>query len=167
MIELFGKQQIEIRTRILAKNISDEHRGDKTPVVMVCVLNGGFMFYTELVKALTTDIECDFVRVKSYVSKNNQGDIKITKDLEIPIKGKHVYLVDDIFDSGNTIKALIEFIKIKNPKSINVVTLAKRKKTEPLENMVWGFEVDEEWLCGMGMDNENGHLRNHPVLYAL
>ena len=92
---------------------------------------------------------------------------KITKDLEIPIKGKHVYLVDDIFDSGNTMKALIEFIKIKNPKSINVVTLAKRKKTEPLENMVWGFEVDEEWLCGMGMDNENGHLRNHPVLYAL
>ena len=127
MIELFGKQQIEIRTRILAKNISDEHRGDKTPVVMVCVLNGGFMFYTELVKALTTDIECDFVRVKSYVSKNNQGDIKITKDLEIPIKGKHVYLVDDIYDSGNTMKALIEFIKIKNPNRVRILIIKSNR----------------------------------------
>jgi len=167
MIELFSPQQIELKTRILAKNISDEHKGDKTPVVMVCVLNGGFMFYTELVKSLNIDIECDFVRVKSYVSKNKQGDIQITKDLETPIKGKHVYLVDDIYDTGNTMLALIDFLKIKNPKSLNIVTLAKRKKTSPLPNMTFGFEVDEEWLVGMGMDNEKGYCRNYPALYAI
>jgi hypoxanthine phosphoribosyltransferase len=167
MIELYGPQQVELRTRILAKNISDEHRGDKTPVVMVCVLNGGFMFYTELVKSLSIDIECDFVRVKSYVSKNKQGDIQITKDLETPIKGKHVYLVDDIYDSGNTMNALIDFLEIKNPKSINIVTLAKRAKTEPLPNMVWGFEVQDEWLVGMGMDNDKGYCRNYPAIYSI
>jgi hypoxanthine phosphoribosyltransferase len=167
MIELFSPQQIELKTRILAKNISDEHKGDKTPVVMVCVLNGGFMFYTELVKSLNIDVECDFVRVKSYVSKNKQGDIQITKDLETPIKGKHVYLVDDIYDTGNTMLALIDFLKIKNPKSLNIVTLAKRKKTSPLPNMTFGFEVDEEWLVGMGMDNEHGYCRNYPALYAI
>jgi hypoxanthine phosphoribosyltransferase len=167
MIELFGKEQIELRTKVLAKNISDKHKNDKTPIVMVCVLNGGFMFYTELVKSLTVNIECDFVRVKSYVSQNNQGDIKITKDLETPIKGKHVYLVDDIFDSGNTMLALIDFLKIKNPKSLNIVTLAKRKKTNSLPDMTFGFEVDEEWLVGMGMDDENGYYRNYPALYAI
>ena len=128
MIELYGPQQVELRTRILAKNISDEHRGDKTPVVMVCVLNGGFMFYTELVKSLSIDIECDFVRVKSYVSKNKQGDIQITKDLETPIKGKHVYLVDDIYDSGNTMNALIDFLEIKNPKSIKIKVIFQKQK---------------------------------------
>lgn len=167
MIELFGPQQVELRTRILAKNISDEHRGDKTPVVMICVLNGGFMFYTELVKSLTIDVECDFVRVKSYVAKNKQGDIQITKDLETPIKGKHIYLVDDVYDSGNTMRALIDFLEIKNPKSINIVTLAKRQKTEPLENMVYGFEVKDEWLVGMGMDNDKGYCRNYPAIFSI
>ena len=167
MIELFGPQQVELRTRILAKNISDEHRGDKTPVVMICVLNGGFMFYTELVKSLTIDVECDFVRVKSYVSKNKQGDIQITKDLETPIKGKHIYLVDDIYDSGNTMRALIDFLEIKNPKSIKIVTLAKRQKTEPLENMLYGFEVKDEWLVGMGMDNDKGYCRNYPAIFSI
>ena len=167
MIQLFSQQEIELKTELLAKNISDNHKGDITPIVMVCVLNGGFMFYTELVKSLTMDVECDFVRVKSYVSKNKQGDIQITKDLETPIKGKHVYLVDDIYDTGNTMLALIDFLKIKNPKSLNIVTLAKRKKTSPLPNMTFGFEVDEEWLVGMGMDNEKGYCRNYPALYAI
>jgi hypothetical protein len=63
--------------------------------------------------------------------------------------------------------ALIDFLEIKNPKSINIVTLAKRAKTEPLPNMVWGFEVQDEWLVGMGMDNDKGYCRNYPAIYSI
>ena len=93
---LFDKKEIEFRTKIIAKQITDDHRGDKTPIVMVGLLNGAFMFYADLVRNLDIDVECDFMRVKSYVGKKKQGDVQIIKDLETSIKGKHVYLVDDI-----------------------------------------------------------------------
>ena len=107
MKQLFTQQEIDIQSKIVAKQINDKHRDDKTPVVFVGLLNGCFMFYSDFIKNLTFDLECDFMRVKSYVSKRKQGDVEITKDLETSIKGKHVYIVDDIFDTGNTINAVI------------------------------------------------------------
>ena len=89
MTELFNAEDIRFQTKLLAKKISDDHRGDGSPVIMVGLLNGAFMFYSELVKHMSIDVECDFMRVKSYVNKK-QGDIQITKDLETAIKGKHV-----------------------------------------------------------------------------
>ena len=110
MNQLISAKDIDIQTKIVAKQISDEHKGDKTPVVMVGLLNGCFAFYSDLVRAMPIDIECDFMRVKSYVNRK-QGDIQITKDLETRIKGKHVYIVDDIYDTGNTMKAVIEYLE--------------------------------------------------------
>ena len=98
MTELIKAHDIEIKTKIIGKQIAADHKGDKTPVVMVGLLNGCFAFYSDLVRATPIDMECDFMRVKSY-TKRKQGDIQITKDLETSIKGKHVYLVDDILDS--------------------------------------------------------------------
>ena len=172
---LFNKKDIELKTKILGKKIADEHRGDKTPIVMVGLLNGCFAFYSDLVRAMPIDVECDFMRVKSYIAKNKQGDIQITKDLETPIKGKHVYIVDDILDSGNTMAALIEYLGIKWPKTLNIVTCLKRKETTfniknyPLVNGVQlhGFEIDDEWVVGYGMDNDKGHCRNYKSIFAL
>ena len=113
------------------------------------------------------------MRVKSYVNRK-QGDIQITKDLETAIKGKHVYIVDDILDSGNTMAKVIEYLQIKWPKSINVVTLLKRKNTPfKLKNYnvegceSFGFEIDDEWVVGHGMDNDKGYCRNYPSIWAL
>src|SRR6056300_472252 len=117
MTELINYKEIQCQTKILAKKIADTHRGSQTPVVMLCLLNGGFMFFTELVKSIDIDVECEFMRVKSYI-KRKQGDIKITKDLETPIKGKHVYIVDDIYDTGNTMADVIEYLEVKHPASI-------------------------------------------------
>jgi hypoxanthine phosphoribosyltransferase len=85
MRELISAKDIEIQTKIIGKQISDDHRGDKTPVIMVGLLNGCFAFYSDLVRAMPIDMECDFMRVKSY-TKRKQGDIQITKDLETPVK---------------------------------------------------------------------------------
>jgi hypoxanthine phosphoribosyltransferase len=128
MTELFSAEEIRFQTQLLAKQISDKHRNDGSPIIMVGLLNGAFMFYSELVKYMEVDVECDFMRVKSYIAKNKQGDIQITKDLETPIKGKHVYIVDDILDSGNTMAKVIEYLEIKWPKSLKRSNLTKKKK---------------------------------------
>ena len=174
MTELFKAEDIKFRTQLLAKKISDDHRNDGSPVVIVGLLNGAFMFYSELVKHMSIDVECDFMRVKSYISKNKQGDVQITKDLETPIKGKHVYIVDDILDSGNTMAKVIEYLQIKWPKTINVVTLLKRKNTpfrlsnyEVEGTEVFGFEIENEWVIGHGMDNDKGYCRNYQSIFAL
>jgi hypoxanthine phosphoribosyltransferase len=168
MIELYSPHEIDIRTKIIAKQISAEHNGDKTPVVMVGLLNGAFMFYTDLVRNMSIDIECDFMRVKSYISKKKQGDIQITKDLETPVKGKHVYLVDDIYDTGNTINAVIEYLSVKQPASISVVTLLTREfSPKPTVPFYKGFTINDEWVVGYGMDDEKGHNRNSNTVWAL
>ena len=168
MRELISAKDILIQTKILAQNISREHQGDKTPVVMVGLLNGAFMFYADLVRGMSIDIECDFMRVKSYISKNKQGDIQITKDLETPIKGKHVYIVDDIYDTGNTMAAVIEYLEVKHPASISIVTLVKRKTSpNPKQKLSHAFTINDEWIIGYGMNDEKGFNRNLPSIWAL
>ena len=168
MTELISAKDIDIQTKIVAKQISDDHRGDKTPIVMVGLLNGCFMFYADLVRNLKIDVECDFMRVKSYISKNKQGDIQITKDLETPVKGKHVYLVDDIYDTGNTMQAVIDYLEVKHPSSISIVSLVTRATSPiPKQKSYHAFTIDDEWLVGFGMDNDKGYARNYPSILAL
>tara|TARA_R110000823_G_scaffold247238_1_gene371067 strand:- start:31 stop:537 length:507 start_codon:yes stop_codon:yes gene_type:complete len=165
---LFNQKTIDFKTKVLGKQISAGHIGDKTPVVMVGLLNGCFAFYSDLVRSMSIDVECDFMRVKSYISKNKQGDIQITKDLETPIKGKHVYIVDDIYDSGNTMAAVIEYLEVKHPESITIVTLLKRKTSPiPPVQQYHAFLIDKEWVVGYGMDDDKGHCRNYLQIYAL
>ena len=167
MKELINAKDINIQTKIIGKQIADDHRGDKTPIVMVGLLNGCFAFYSDLVRAMPIAVECDFMRVKSY-TKRKQGDIQITKDLETAIKGKHVYIVDDIYDTGNTMAAVIEYLEVKHPASISVVSLITRKTSPlPTQKSYHAFIIDDEWVVGMGCDDENGHNRNLNSIWAL
>ena len=174
MKQLITEKDIDIQSKIVAKQINDKHKGDKTPVVFVGLLNGCFMFYSDFIKNITFDVECEFMRVKSYISKKKQGDVQITKDLETSIKGKHVYIVDDIFDTGNTINAVIDYLKVKDPSMISVVTLLKRRSSPPLlvpnsfvDKHYNVIELDEEWVIGYGLDDDKGHCRNYRTIYEL
>ena len=174
MKQLITEKDIDIQSKIVAKQINDKHKGDKTPVVFVGLLNGCFMFYSDFIKNITFDVECEFMRVKSYISKKKQGDVQITKDLETSIKGKHVYIVDDIFDTGNTINAVIDYLKVKDPSMISVVTLLKRHSSPPLlvpnsfvDKHYNVIELDEEWVIGYGLDDDKGHCRNYRTIYEL
>ena len=167
MKELITAEEIQFQTKIIGKQIADDHRGDKTPIVMVGLLNGCFAFYSDLVRAMPLDVECDFMRVKSYVNRK-QGDIQITKDLETRIKGKHVYLVDDILDSGNTMNAVLDYLQVKKPASISIVTLITRETSPtPEQKSYHAFTIKDEWIVGYGMDNDKGHMRNLPSIWAL
>ena len=170
MEKAINEKDLDIKIKILAKKINDEHRNDSTPVVLVCILNGGFMFFSDLVKQITIPIEIDFIRCKSYYGKK-QGDLVVTKDLETKIKGKHVYLVDDIFDSGNTMKAVSKFVQVKEPKSVTPV-VAIYKENGDFDKVLHILKQDTDSLfdplyIGYGMDDENGHNRNLSTIYTI
>jgi Hypoxanthine-guanine phosphoribosyltransferase len=166
MTELINSEAIYARTKILAKEITIKHKNDGTPIVFICLLYGGFMFFSELVKSIDLDVECEFMRVKSYI-KRKQGDIKITKDVETPIMGKHVYIVDDILDSGNTLKAVQQFLEIKKPASLTAVSLLTRKNSPQITmNHLNAFVIDDEWVVGFGLGDEEGYARNFTSVYA-
>jgi len=167
MIELINQKSIEIQTKVIAKQITSNHVKDKTPIVMVGLLNGCFAFYSDLVRAMPIDVECDFMRVKSYVNRK-QGDIQITKDLEVSIRGKHIYIVDDIYDTGNTVKAVIEYLEVKQPASISIATLIARETSPiPPQASYHAFTIKDEWIIGYGMDDEKGYNRNLNSIWKL
>ena len=153
---LFSEREIQNKVGEIAYHIGKQTH--EQPPVFICVLNGAFMFFTDLVKRVG-DCEIDFIRAKSYAGIT-QGTVKITKSVEIDIEGKDVYLVDDIYDTGETMKALITHLNLSNPKSITPITLFKKWNAKHPE-LIYGFELqDEAWLVGYGLDNEKGLQRN-------
>ena len=130
------------------------------------------MFFSDLAQEVKLDFEVDFMRVKSYISKKKQGDIQVTKDLETSIKGKHVYVIDDIYDSGRTMQAVMKYLGVKDPKSLNIVTLLKREQNavdanEIANSFTYGFQIEGEWVVGYGMDNDKGYCRNYAGIFAI
>jgi hypoxanthine phosphoribosyltransferase len=169
MTKLFEKNQIEERIYKIATQISNRHKGENIPIVLVCVLNGGFVFYSKMVEELSSlDPECDFIKVKSYEGRERR-DLEILLHSSIDVNNKHVYLIDDIYDSGVTMQSLREYYLNKGAINASVVTLIKRAINEvdmPL-NSIYGFEIHDEWVVGFGMDDEEGRKRSLPYILAV
>ena len=153
---LFTELELQNKVGEIAYNIlKKEH---DFPPVFICVLNGAFMFFTDLVKRVD-ECEIDFIRAKSY-NGITQSIVKISKSVEIDISRKDVYLIDDIYDTGETMKALIQHLNMLGPKSITPVTLFKRWSSHN-PDLIYGFELENEsWLVGYGLDDEKGLQRN-------
>jgi hypoxanthine phosphoribosyltransferase len=160
---LFTELELQNKVGEIAYNIlKKEH---DFPPVFICVLNGAFMFFTDLVKRVD-ECEIDFIRAKSY-NGITQSIVKISKSVEIDISRKDVYLIDDIYDTGETMKALIQHLNISGPKSITPVTLFKRWSSHN-PDLIYGFELhDESWLVGYGLDDEKGLQRNLKYIVGL
>ena len=162
---LFTSEQIQDKVIEIAHYIDFKHTVDDN-VVMICVLNGGFMFFSDLVKNMSTDIEVDFIRAKSY-NGQDQGVVHILKDIETDIEGKDVYIVDDFYDTGKTLYRILEHLSTLNPKSLQMVTLLTRD-ISPIPDYphITGFMIRDQWVVGYGMDN-NSKERNLDYIYAL
>jgi hypoxanthine phosphoribosyltransferase len=149
----------------MAHKISEEHTasGNTLPPVMICVLNGAFMFFSDLVKDMGIDVEIDFIRPKSYHGRDNSAGVTFTKDIELDLKGKRVYIVEDIVDTGQTMIEILQRISDKMPAEVKVVTLVHRKGNEfPVDHFC--FEIGDEWVIGYGFD-DNGLRRNYRNIY--
>jgi hypoxanthine phosphoribosyltransferase len=162
---LFTSKQIQDKVTQIAQAIDFKHT-TLDDVVMICVLNGGFMFFSDLVKNMSIDVELDFIRAKSY-NGQDQGVVHILKDIETNIEGKDVYVVDDFYDTGSTLDRILEHLSTQNPKSLEIVTLLTRD-ISPIPECPYttGFIIRDEWVVGYGMDN-NSKERNLDYIYAL
>jgi hypoxanthine phosphoribosyltransferase len=164
---IIPEYKIERRVRAMAHTLSEEHRNSNSayPPVMIGVLNGGFMFFTDLVKDMGIDIEVDFIRPKSYIGKDNSGGVKFTKDIELSLKGKRVYIIEDIVDTGQTMMEVLNRVDSEMPVEVKIVTLVNRKDNEfPIDHFC--FEIDDEFVVGYGFD-DNGLKRNYRNLYKI
>lgn len=160
---LFSEQEIKNKVGEIAYKIKKTQPSNSP--VFICVLNGAFMFFTDLVKQIG-DCEIDFISAKSYEG-TTQGEIRLLKDITTNITDKDVYLVDDIYDSGNTMNFLTKHLQQYNPKSIIPVTLFKKEYSKN-NDLIYGFELtNEHWLIGYGLDAENGLKRNQKYITGI
>ncbi|MFC1511221.1 hypoxanthine phosphoribosyltransferase [Candidatus Margulisiibacteriota bacterium] len=151
--QLISQSRLKKQVKRLAKKISRDYKGKK--LVLIGVLKGGFMFLADLLREITIPVEIDFIQVASYgASQTSSGVIKIKKDIDLPIVGQHVLLVEDIVDFGYTMDYLLGFLKKKKPKSVKVCALLDKSARRQVEVPIAykGLEVPDKFVIGYGLD---------------
>ena len=164
---LVTQEQIIDRCEELGKQIDEDYK-DVSDILLVGILKGSVPFMAELIKHIESDIQIDFMAVSSYSGTESLGDIKIIKDLDNSIKEKNIILVEDIVDTGITIKHLVKLMYDKGAGSVKVVTLLDKpsRRTVDIRADYIGFEVENEFVVGFGLDY-NQRYRNLPYVGVL
>ena len=159
-------QDISIKVKEISNEISRLYQ-DKNPI-LIGVLNGSFIFLSDLIRHLNINCEVDFIKISSYVGKKSIGKINMTKGLDLVIENRSVIIVEDIIDSGKSINYLYDYISNLNPKDIAVISLLARKTRSKLNFKIdfIGFEISSEFVVGYGLDY-NQKLRNLKSIYKL
>ena len=164
---LYSRDEIERVVRDMAERISRDYEGKD--LVVVCVLKGAFMFMADLVRHLKVPCVIDFMRLASYGSGTaTSGKVLVTKDLETPIAGKDVLIVEDIVDTGITLQYLTGYLENRKPKSIKICALLDkpaRRKADVYGDYV-GFTVEDKFIVGYGLDF-NQKYRQLPYISCL
>ena len=164
---LLSEEQLRQRVRELGEEISKEYAGKE--ILMIGVLRGAVMFMADLARAITVPVMIDFMAVSSYgTSTSSSGIVRILKDLDEEVAGKHVLIVEDIIDSGLTLSYLVDNIKSRQPASVRICTLLnkpERRKVD-LEVNYNGFVVPDEFVVGYGLDYAEKY-RNVPFIGIL
>ncbi len=165
--QYLSRFEIEAAVQQIAEQINKDYAGEQ--IVLVGVLKGAFVFMADLVRHLTVDFEVEFVRLSSYgKARESSGTVTILKDIGADIRGKHVLVIEEIIDSGRTLKFLFERLKSSGPKSVEIVTLLDKESKRVVEVPVKyvGRKIDDQFLIGYGLDLEE-KCRNLPDIYYL
>lgn len=161
---LISEEEIEKRICEMGKEISEFYQGE--PVHLVSVLKGGVFFTCELAKRLSVPVSIDFMSVSSYGDgTKSSGVVKVVKDLDEAIEGKHVLVVEDIVDSGRTLSYLLDNLKSRKPQSLRLCTLLDKPERRVTDVHVdyTGFEIPDKFVVGYGLDYMQ-HYRNLPYI---
>ena len=164
---MLTEKQIAKRVKAVAKQLDKLYEG-RTPVV-VCILKGSVVFFTDLIRNMKTAITIDFMSVSSYGNgSKSSGEIKIKKDLSTDIAGRDVLIVEDIIDSGNTLYNLKKLLHSRGPSSVNIVTLldTPARREVPIEPEYKCFDIEDEFVVGYGLDYAERY-RNLPYVGVL
>lgn len=164
---LYSEKQIAAMVETLGQQLTQDYGGSRP--VMVCVLKGASFFFTDLCREMDCMLDMDFITVSSYgASSKSTGVVKLTKDLDHDITGRDVLLVDDIIDSGLTMKHLKDLFKTRNPKNVKTIALLDKKACHDPELTpdYVGFHCPEEFVVGYGLDYAD-YYRNLPYIGIL
>lgn len=164
--ELISEQKIKERVIALGQEIKEHYKGVEEPIVLMGVLKGSIIFLADLCRAVDLPVELEMMGVSSYgEATTSSGEVRITQDLTRPIKDKHVLIVEDIFDTGLTLKYLMENLKSREPKSIKICTLLRKNTPNQAEIKLdfVGFSIPNEFVVGYGLDVAE-KLRNLPMI---
>lgn len=161
---LIDENAVDQRIAELGAQISKDYAGKQ--VHLICVLKGGVFFMCELAKRITVPVSMDFMSVSSYGNDTkSSGVVKIVKDLDEPIEGKDVLIVEDIIDSGRTLSYLIEILKNRNPKSLHLCTMLDKpeRRVKKVDVDYTAFDIPDEFVVGYGLDYAQRY-RNLPYI---
>jgi len=162
---LISGDVLQARIAELGEEINRDYEGKS--VLLVCILRGGVMFLTDLMRTLTIPHTIDFMAVSSYGTgaRQSSGQVRITLDLQSSIEGEDVLLVEDIIDSGHTITSVIELLKTRQPTSIRVCTLLDKHERREVEVPIHycGFKIPNKFVFGYGLDLDE-YYRNLPFI---
>ena len=165
---LLTQEQIQNRIRELGEELTAEYAG-KNPVV-VGVLKGVVIFYADMVRQIKTPCQMDFMWISSYAGTDSSGKMLMRQDVTADITGRHVLILEDIFDTGNSLNFTVEHLLSKNPASLKICTLLdkpdRRRPGITLQADYVGFTIPNEFVVGYGLDY-NEQYRNLPFIGVL
>jgi len=159
-----SEKDIQNKVRDMGLALTKKLKGQN--VVAVCVLKGSFVFYSDLIRNMDLDLQCEFFGVSSYHGgMSSSGEVKVTLDLASPVEGKHVLLVEDIVDTGLTMNYLKSAMLSRKPLSLTTVTLLEKPDAlkVPCELDMVGFKIPNDFVVGYGLDYQ-GLYRNLPYI---
>jgi len=167
LLVLYSREQIERRVAELGEAITRDYAGET--VIMIGVLKGSAIFLADLARSTRIDCTFDFVAVSSYKkARSTSGAVKLLKDLDEPIEGKHVIIVEDILDTGITLSYLRKVFLQHHPKSLKIATCLDKpaRRMQPIEADYVGFSIPNQFVVGYGMDYAEKY-RNLPDICIL
>ena len=161
---LITTEEIEAKLEEMGARITEDYKGES--VLLVGVLRGAFMIMADLARKIDLPVEFDFMAVSSYgASTQTSGVVRILKDLDEEIEGRHVLIVEDIIDSGLTLNYLLKSLKVRKPASLEIATLLLKEGVQrvPIDVNYVGFAIGPEFVVGYGLDYA-GKYRNLPYV---
>ncbi|MDD6434770.1 MAG: hypoxanthine phosphoribosyltransferase [Clostridiales bacterium] len=161
---MIPEDEVDARINELGRIITEETKGDE--LHLICVLKGGAFFMCELAKRINKKVTLDFMSVSSYgAGTSSSGVVKIVKDLDEPLEGKDVLIVEDIIDSGRSLAYLVEILKSRNPGRLRICTLLDKpdRRVIPVNVDYVGFKIPDEFVVGYGLDYAQWY-RNLPYI---
>lgn len=162
---ILTEEQIQQRIKELGAEISRDYDGKE--LLIICILRGGVMFTTDIVRQISVPLAIEFMAVSSYGTgvRKSEGEVRITLDLNSSITDKHVLILEDIIDSGNTLASVIDMLKTRNPASLYICTLLDKYERREVEVPIryCGFKIKNEFVFGYGLDMDE-YYRNLPFI---
>lgn len=162
---LISEANLQSRIAELGAQITHDYAGE--PVLMICILRGGVMFLTDLIRHIDLPVAIDFMAVSSYGAGRyeSSGNVKITLDLNSNLAGQNVMIVEDIIDSGHTLSSVVAMLETRRPKSLKICTLLDKaeRREVPVKVDYVGFTIPNEFVFGYGLDLDE-YYRNLPYI---